>query len=263
MLIILAILWGFQGVALEHSFNTQADYVYVDGLNFVYLLEGDKLEKRNVSGELKAVISFKRYGEVGYLDVSNGLKPLIFYRDQSEMLLLDNMLSITGDPVNLLRDDMGQIGLVCQSQDQHFWLYDLSYQKLIRVNRFFERVTTSGFVYQLTGEEINPGYMTEYQGQLYISDPAKGVFVFDLFGSFVRKISRKDIGRFQIIDQSLYYLVDGQFYRYDMQLREEGKIELPLTEVKDVVVSQQHLFVLQKGRLSVFKQALLPAKLKE
>ena len=63
--------------------------------------------------------------------------------------------------------------------------------------------------------------MKEYNGFLFLNSPETGIFVFDIFGTFNKIISLKDLKRFDINSDIIYYHKDSFFCSYNYRSFDE------------------------------------------
>jgi hypothetical protein len=190
------------------------DDFYVDQLANVYTIKGDVIRKYLPSGELQYELAPKRFGKLTKADFSDPLRPLLYYRDQGLVQVLDNTLSEQGAPVDLWSTLETNIWLACLSIDNHFWFYDTDNFELIRTDRNFEEISRSGNLIQVLGHGIMPEWMVERNSLLYISDPEYGVMMFDLFGTYIKTLPVKGLDRFQVIREILVYNEENEICEY-------------------------------------------------
>jgi hypothetical protein len=63
--------------------------------------------------------------------------------------------------------------------------------------------------------------MREHNGFLFLNSPENGIFVFDMFGTFNRIIALKQLKRFDINSDILYFQKDSLFCSYNYKFFEE------------------------------------------
>ena len=120
------------------------------------------------------------YGNITKLDVQNSLTPLVFYKAQSKIVVLDNTLS----EQNNLCLNLDQLGLyntltIANSNlDNGVWLYDLDFKQIVKVNTKLEIVQKSGNLAVLLGKDsLMPINILEKNGRLYMSTVNDGVLI--------------------------------------------------------------------------------------
>jgi hypothetical protein len=249
------LLFGFQepGFVLVKSINEKGDFITTDNLDNIYLVAKDRLFKYDKDGNFLYVYTNKIKGKIDYVDVTDPMKILVFYKDFGLIAFLDNTLSIKGEPIELNKLNFELSSLACASYPSGIWLYDPQSLKLIRINKSLLISQQSGNINQLTGLVINPVFMTEYNENIYLCDPKAGVFVFDKFGAYFKTINLKGISNFQIIKDKLYYLKDDKMGLNELNNFGEDKlIPLPLKEIKMIQVRQKKICILNNDGVSLY-----------
>jgi len=164
----------------------QGAEIFTDELQNLYVLEGDNLKKFLPDGSLQYEVSPKAFGELSWVDVTDPLRPLLFYRDLGKMVVLDNTLSEQGQALDLFMSGTIQPWIVCTSVDNHYWIYDFSNFELLRIDRSGKVISRSGNLVQICGKAPVPVSMMERNSELFLLDAEHGLFMFDLFGTFIR-----------------------------------------------------------------------------
>lgn len=212
---------------------------YVDSKNIFY--------KQPVSSYQKLNFLNNTTGRIGSFDVTNPLKTLIYYPDFFTVKFLD--VNLTEINTFNIRDIYisGNIRLVCSSNNNGFWMYDETNRKLIKLGDNFKTLQESADLYQLLGLTPNPVSMLEYGDELYLNDPAKGIFIFDLFGGYKKTLALKHISDFLIEGNDLLYFKDHQLKTYNMLTPSDNVIatfDSTITSVKKC----KDQFILLKGK---------------
>lgn len=202
----------------EHIIRYEYDFFSVDNVGNVYLVAGDEIRKYNPKGELLKIFSNKKAGKIFSIDASNPLRMLVFYKDQSQVIILDSQLTQNGSPIDLLDYNLEQSDLICSSFNNGIWLYNRQNAELVRLDEKLEKVVSTGNLNNLLNMEIKPLFMTENSGSLYLSDANKGVLVFDIYGTYYKTISLFNIKRFQVAENKIYYANDSVISSYDIKL---------------------------------------------
>lgn len=73
---------------------SKSEKIELDQYGFIYHINKDNLVKFNKEGVPLYNYSNKLLGNITQLDISNSLRPLLFYKDQGIILALDNTLSL-------------------------------------------------------------------------------------------------------------------------------------------------------------------------
>jgi hypothetical protein len=173
------------------------------------------------SGKLFARYSNLKLGSINFVDATNPLKILVYYKDFQQIIFLDNQLSVNSEVVGLEKLGYEQTELVCAGSNNSFWLYSKQNNDLVRFNEQSKKIVSTGNLKQVLQTELNPVFMLEHNNYLYLSSPETGIYVFDIFGAFSKIISVKQIRNFQVNDNLLYFQRDSCLCSYDHQKFEE------------------------------------------
>jgi len=74
------------------SVAVKGNTIEVDNLGDVYVLANQDIIKYKNGGQLYRLYSNKSLGNISRIDVSNPLKTLVFYRDLSRLVFIDNTI---------------------------------------------------------------------------------------------------------------------------------------------------------------------------
>lgn len=246
-LLLGGLLWACGAVA-QHSpaIPGPVDAFTTDEMGNIYVLRGDELALYDPSGTARIRNSAKTFGRISSIDAFYSLKPLIFSREQGQLAVLDNTLAVQGSVLNLPRNGYPQVVLACASVQNGFWFFDQQELQLIRVDAQLRKLADTGRIDQLLGLTPAPVAMQEHDSRLYVNDPAHGLLVFDLFGTYVRTIPLTNITCFEVRGDSIHYLQDGAIQIYDMRSFATDTLTIP-----DALRTDMLGFRIERGRLYV------------
>jgi hypothetical protein len=217
-----------------------------DNLGNSYLVNGEELVKYNAVGKQLLKYSNKRYGEITAIDATNALKVLLYYKDFQQLVFLDSQLSQNGDAIALESLGYEQTDLVCTSFNNGFWIYNKQANELVRFNENSQQIAKTGNLKQLLQAELKPDYMIEHNSYLYLNCPDIGIYVFDMYGTFNRIISLKNLPAFQVSENIIYYYKQNKFCSYNTKAFEEKCITYNDTLLKNVRIEKDRLFLQYK-----------------
>ena len=123
----------------------KSEKVEIDQYGFIYHINKDNLIKFNLKGVPLYNYSNKLLGNITQLDISNPLRPLLFYKDQGIILALDNTLSLQKSEISLNELALYQTSCISNSNfDNGIWLYDIDVNEIVKINHQAEVVFKSG-----------------------------------------------------------------------------------------------------------------------
>jgi hypothetical protein len=96
--------------------------------------------------------------------------------------------------------------------------------------------------------------MVERDNKVYLNDPAIGVLVFDIFGSYEKTIPVKGLKKFQILQDQIVYFENNQLSSYNSFTLEKKALSLPDTaSVTWAVLEKSRLGIMKPERLDFYK----------
>ena len=124
---------------------SKSEKIEIDQYGFIYHINKDNLVKFNNEGVPLYNYSNKLLGNITQLDISNPLRPLLFYQDQGIILALDNTLSLQKSEISLNELGLYQTSCISNSNfDNGIWLYDIDVNEVVKINHQAEVVFKSG-----------------------------------------------------------------------------------------------------------------------
>jgi hypothetical protein len=232
-----------------YTIRAKADFFTTDSFGNTYLIKGDEIRKYNPTGDLLKIYSNKNMGKITSVDASNSLRLLVFYKDFSSIIILDDLLSQNGDIINLLDLSLEQSDLVCTSFNNGMWFFDRQNASLIRLNDNLQTAVNTGNLNRLLGTELKPNFILEFDGYVYLNNPKEGILVFDIYGTYSKTIAIKGLQHFQVKEQGLIYFEDGILKSYQLKLL--STVQTPFPGVNDARIEQENYYLFYKDSVLV------------
>lgn len=245
--------------------NAQPDFKWIGKLSIecnqfttdpfgnIYLINGQNIQKFTNNLQKIADYSNAFLGNISFVDASDPLRILLHYREFNQVVWLDNFFQEIRSPVRL--DDLGieQTVLVCSSSLNGFWIFNQMNNQLQYFDNNLNKIHESISLNPLTGT-IKPVAMTEKNRMVYLNFPGTGILTFDQFGTYSRTLPVFPDNDFQVTDESIFYLHQGSFNRYDLKTNTEEKITLPdVDNYQAIMIQQEYLYILKKEGVFVYK----------
>lgn len=239
----------------QWSVQVNGNSINVDNLGDVYVVAKQDIMKYKNGGQLYRLYSNKSLGEISCIDVSNPLKTLVFYRDLSRLVFIDNTLSEQKESIYLEQIEREFASLACTSNDENgFWLFDPVAFTLTRYNQKMQVKAEVQNIHQLTGKTINPLWMIERGNRLFLVDAKNGILLFDIFGTYLKTIPLLEITKLWVDGDMLIALnekmelIQGSFSGI-----EQRRIALPENDFTDICFLAGKLYILGKEELTVYE----------
>ena len=228
----------------------------IDNLSNVYILTiTDQLKKYNASGDSLAVYNnVRNYGKVYSIDVSNPLKVLLYYKDFSSIVVLDRLLAARST-IDLRRKNIFQVSAIGQSYDNNIWLFDSYDNKLKKIDDEGAVLLETPDLRQVFDQAITPQQIIDQNNQLYLYDPVNGLFVFDHYGTFKRKIPVAGWSNISITDKNILGISNGSLQSYNVSTLMQAQQKFPgnFSPYYKYYVSNNKLIALSKDGLHIYR----------
>lgn len=228
----------------------------IDNLDNVYILTTtDQLKKYNASGDSLAVYNnVRRYGKVYSLDVSNPLKVLLYYKDFSNIVVLDRLLAARST-IDLRRKNMLQVSAMGQSYDNNIWVFDAYDNKLKKIDDEGVILLETPDLRQVFDQGIAPQQIIDQNNQVYLYDATNGLFVFDHYGTFKRKIPVSGWSNVSITDKYILGISNEALQSYDVSTFTQAQHKFPgnFSPYYRYHISNNKLIALSKDALHIYR----------
>jgi len=178
------------GFKLVKTYKGDIADAAIDNLDNLYIISSSgQVRKFNEKGDSVAIYNqVRNAGKLFSLDVSNPLRPLLLYKDFSIIVLLDRFLA-NRSSLDLKRYNIYQPGAAGVSYDNNIWVFDEYDNKLKKVDEQGNLLVETPDLRTLFSVSVHPQKILSDNGLVYLADTANGVFVFDNYGAFKKKIA--------------------------------------------------------------------------
>jgi len=225
-----------------------------DPMDNLYIVQQERIDKYDRSGNLLKNFSDKTLGEISSADVSNPLRLVLFYRDFSQVVFLDNTMTLSGGPINLQKLGYPQATLIGNSYDNALWLYDQQNFELLRLDNGLQVNQRTGNLGQQLNIELQPNFLIEVNNKVYLNNPATGILVFDVFGTYHKTIPIKGLQDLQVRgDKLMYSKNSGKLFSYEFKSGETDSLSGIPAPVKSMRLGKERLFVHKGDTISVYE----------
>lgn len=171
------------------------------------------------TGQVLLTYSQPIRGHLASLDAGFTGKVLAFYDDRQQIMLFDRFLS----PISTLQltdypgTATGLTRAATLAPDGTIWLFDERDLSLVHLDpRDPGAAQRAPLDMVLSGGSSDVRVLRVYQNKLYLVDRVSGIYVFDLFGAFSRKIPLKGLTNLQFSGDELFFLTDdGRTLHYE------------------------------------------------
>jgi len=231
-------------------------YFNVDALENIYVITPDfQLKKMNSDGtSLSTFNDVKKYGTPSFIDVSNPLKNLIFYKSYGIIVTLDKLLTFRNS-INLRSKELFNVATIATSYDNNIWLFDGAALKIKKLDDLGNTII-EGQELTLFGDYIPEIVeMLANEKQLLLYDEHKGFYCFDWNGTFKDNIipflNWKNVG---FSENAIYGFIANKLLSYEWQSLNLKEFNLPegLSDNNKMKVVNRKLYVLTDDGVRIY-----------
>ena len=235
------------------SINLHAEYINIDHLHNIYLVQQNKLLKYDQLGEKLCEYSINYSGSITSIDVSDPMRILLYYEDYNQLVFLDNKLAPIGSTVVLDDFNFGYTKVVCSSEQGGFWVYSLQKQQLFYINSNMQIEQKSVSIGSVLTINSVPNFIYEKNNKLYLNIPEEGIYVFDIYGYYIKKIPIKMLSNFQLNENNIIYPVKNKIVRFNqLQLNFDTTQVTELGRIEDIKIERNIAIVQYENKVQIF-----------
>ena len=233
------------------KFAEQKSHIDIDGFGNIYIITDNEIVKYNSAGILQKKFSTKRYGKIDFVDATNPLKILVYYKDFQQLLFLDNQLTESSAMISIEKLGYEQTSLVCSSSNNSFWIYDKQNNELSRFDSELKSLVKTGNLKRILDVDIKPNFMQEHNNYVYVNCPNEGILVFDIYGTFYKTIPLKKLKEFNIVNGDVFYYENKQLKQYQSKTFNTIEKQFPDTLIKTVYWQNNRFYKVYQDSLVV------------
>ncbi|HEU0112245.1 MAG TPA: hypothetical protein VFQ73_15330 [Flavisolibacter sp.] len=216
------------GFIFIRSYQGDVADAMMDHLDNLYIISSTgQIRKYNANGDSTGMYNqVRNFGKLTSLDVSNPLTPLLFYKDFSSVVVLDRFLS-NRLTLDLRKYNILQPGAVGLSYDNNIWVFDEWDNKLKKIDEQGNQQLETPDFRTIFEETIRPQKIINDNGFVYLTDTAKGVYVFDNYGAFKKRIQLNTWESISVKENYLIQTRPGELSVYNTNTYTDVKKRLP------------------------------------
>lgn len=238
---------------LIHSIPfSHVSFVTTDKLGNTFVIIGNQVLQFDPNGKPLTNFSKSNIGSLRSLDASNPMKIMLFYPDFAQLVILNSKLAEQAT-INLRTAEINQPIVACNSENGGFWIYDNDDDQLKKLDLNLQIIFQSGNLTQTLGYKVQPRFILESGGYVYMNDPENGILIFDLFGTYFKLLPFKGLKSFQVVDQNILFVKSNKLFRYDSKVAVEEEVLLPPHDsVLNARIEGQQLYLLTSDSLNFY-----------
>ncbi len=250
--LLLAIFYSKgQNYSIIKTIDIEANNIEVDKFGSIYIVEDFKITKLNTQGDILYIYDQIENGHISNLDVSNPLKPIIFYKDDNVLVLLDKKLSIINS-IDLHDKGFSMVEIIANANGDNYWLFSEIDYKLTKVDKAFNVVYQSESFLDLFNQYKKPLQIIEKENSVYILVKNE-IKIFDTFGVLKQNLHFKDVSDFQVFNNKIIYKNNTKMESYNILSLQTQEMIIPKTNTSSKIkLINDKLVVLGNEQLIIY-----------
>jgi hypothetical protein len=256
LILILVYFSAFVSNAQNNAVVFKGKLFTTDQTGSYYEIYSNQLIKVGKNGQRQFTYSNNILGEITSVDVSNPMKIIVFFKDFSKVVVLDNTLTEQGGVLDLNEVSLEETSLVCTSYNNGVWYYNPIKFQLTRIEHISKSTNTSANISNILNKNIQPNFIVEYNNKVYLNDPINGVLVFDVYGTYLKTIPIYHLNTFQVKENYMLYVnKEGNIETYDFFTLEQTVFKpIEYANVKWVRIENKNIYIVNsKNELIIEK----------
>ena len=239
------------------SKNIPGNFTYfnVDNLDNIYLVSNNnQLKKLNSRGDSVGIFNdVRKFGKLFYIDATNPLKLLLYYQNFSTVVVLDRFL-MARNVINLRKQNIINVKAIATSYDNNIWVFDEGDAKLKKIGENGDVLSETVDCRLIFDTIPSPLQIIDQDGFVNMYDPAKGFFIFDIYGSLKSKLPFANWKNIEVLNKTLYGFTDNTLHQYKTGSLELKDYNLPLyfNNAMQAKAMNNKIYLLNDTGLQVF-----------
>jgi hypothetical protein len=231
-------------------------YFNVDNLDNLYLIiDNNQLKKLNANGDSVAVFNdVKKYGNPDYIDVTNPLKALLYYKNYSTVVMLDRLLAPRNN-INFRKQNIFFVNNVTLSYDNYIWLFDEEEFKLKKIDEEGKLLLATTDWRMLFDTVPAPVRIIDRDNYVYLYDPAKGFYIFDYYGGFKNRLTFLNWSNVEVNQNTVYGFGNDKLYSYQLKSLQLKEYRLPpfFGKFSSIKAMNGKVYLLNENGLDIYQ----------
>jgi hypothetical protein len=230
-------------------------YMNVDVLDNIYLITAsNQLKKLSPATDSLAIFNdVKKYGNPSYIDVSNPLKILVYYKNFSTVVVLDRLL-VYRNNINLRKHNIFKVQSVATSYDNNIWLFDEQDLKIKKIDDDGKVLQESTDMRLLVDTVPSPSQIIDSEGNVFLYDEQRGFYIFDYYGALKQRLPFLHWNNTAIGRNMIYGFSGNTLYSYELRSLNLRKYELPafISGYQSIKAMNGKLYLLKPEGIEIY-----------
>ncbi|MCU0438245.1 MAG: hypothetical protein MUC49_10025 [Raineya sp.] len=230
--------------------------VSMDLYGHIYIADNQgNLTQYNEKGDSLRHFASEQTANLQSLEAWKGLKILLFYRDLQRYTWLNRFL-VPLETQNINNEKIGFARLMTYANDGNLWLFDeqdFALKKYQTQANLISISTPCDLIFNPKTYSLS--FLREYQNQVFLVDSNSGIFIFDNFGNYKKKLQISNINFINFVKDDIAYIHKNMLYLRHLYTDVQHKLDLPIEyNYKDFfLISTHYLYLFTMKEMLIFK----------
>jgi len=100
---------------------------------------------------------------------------------------------------------------------------------------------------------IQPNFLIEHNGKLYLNSPNDGILIFDIYGSYLKTIPLKNLESFQVQYPYIFYTLNKKFYSFHLLTFENIEITDISEDCSNIIFNGSFCYWICNNKIKIQK----------
>lgn len=245
---------GYQWNELQSYPVKESEIWHVDVLEYYFASDNGTINKYSIDGKLMFSQSIKSLGQIKDFVSINTSKLIHFSEEQQTLCYFDNTLTKLDDCVDLTEEGLINVTMIsASSQPNKVWVFDSFNSRLLllSLNRLNQQQEVLNIIGTLDIKEVSQ--IKERGNRLFVVDPTKGVYIFDLYGSLIEFIPEKGVIQVDGHEKAMFTLHKDKMRVRFFDSNKFDDVMLPMSSISGFMYRNQHFFFKSKDAVHKFE----------
>ncbi len=209
--------------------------------DFYVVTKSGQIQKYDKNGNL--VVLYRSEFKPTLFDPRDGARLFAYFRQPQNYTYYNPSFDITAsyhvDPAFAIEP-----WLICPSGDHKLWILDKADNTLKKLNAPHTEVEIEVVIDTALIEDASSFvHLRDYQGFVFALAPARGIYVFNGIGNYIRTLPVSGIDSFNFLGEELYYLRGDQIILFNLYTAESRQIAAPGRGIAAVLTDERMMIV--------------------
>jgi len=237
------------------TISEKVTFITTDKLLNVYVITArGEFVKYTPDGKEIARYNNFSLGNPSLADATNPFQILLYFPEFMTVVTLDNTLNEAAR-YELFDLNVSEVDALCFANDGNVWLYDPTTFTLKKIDRNSKVLLESENFAFVFDELPQPNFLIERNNRLYMNDPQRGVFIFDVYAAYETLIPVMELENLQVIDEQLVYAKGSTLQTFHTQMLYTRSLALPreANEKDRINIERNRVFVVKENEVIFYK----------